>query len=100
MKGTEAGISRTALSKTTIGMIKRTRIRLWNVRTVMETSRLSLLIKEMTECRLDQPGLSEIRWRGSGEFIALTGELLIYSGRINEEKHDYGVGLVLSKDMR
>jgi hypothetical protein len=33
----------------------------------------------MTEYRLDLLGLSETRWRGSGEFITSTGELLIYS---------------------
>jgi exonuclease III len=58
------------------------------------------VIKEMTEHRLDLLGLSEIRWRGSGEFITSTGELLIYSGRINEEKHEYGLGLIVSKGMR
>jgi hypothetical protein len=82
----------------TIGMKIWMRIGLWNVRTMMEASRLSQVIKEMTEYRLDLLGLSEIMWRKSGDFITSTGELLIYSGRINEEKHEYGVGLILSME--
>jgi hypothetical protein len=96
----EAGINRATLPKTTIGMKKWTRIVFWNVQTMMEASRLSQVIKEMTEYRLDLLGLSETGWRGSGEFITLTGELLIYSGHIYEEKHEYGVRLILSKVMR
>jgi exonuclease III len=49
--------------------------------------------------KLDLLGLSETRWNGCGEFITASGELLLYSGRANEEKHKYGVGLILSKDL-
>jgi exonuclease III len=58
------------------------------------------VIKEMTEYRLDLLGLSEIMCRESGEFITSTGKLLIHSGRINKENHEYGVGLILRKGMR
>jgi exonuclease III len=66
---------------------------------MLETSRLSQVLKEMTEYNLDLLRLSEIRWRGSGEFIT-TGELLLYSGSSDEGKHEHGTGLILSKAMR
>jgi exonuclease III len=47
---------------------------------------------------MDLLGLSERRWRGSGELTTETGKLLLYSGRSDEEKHK--VGLILSKAMR
>ena len=81
-------------------MKKRTRIGFWNIRTLLEASRLNQVIKEMTEYKLDLLGLSETRWRGSGEFVTATGELLVYSGRPDEGKHEYGVGLILSKAMK
>jgi len=67
---------------------------------MLEASRLSQVLKEMLEYKLDLLGLCETRWSGSGELTTTTGELLIYSGRTDEEKHEYGVGLILSKAMR
>jgi hypothetical protein len=84
----------------TIGMKKKTRRGFWNMRTMLEASRLSQVLKEMTNYKLDLLGLSEMRWRGSGELVTVTGELLLYSGRSAEEKHEHGVGLILSKAMR
>jgi exonuclease III len=81
-------------------MKKRTRIGLWNMRTMFEASRLRQVLKEIMEYKLDLLGLSETRWHGSGELTTATGELLIYSGRTGEEKHEYGFGLILSKAMR
>ena len=97
---TETGINRTSLSTTTTGMKKRTRIGFWNIRSMLEACRLSQVLNEMTNYKLDLLGLSETRWRGSGELITATGELLLYSGRADEEKHKHGVGLILSKAMR
>jgi len=54
----------------------------------------------MTDYNLDLLGLSEAGWRGSGEFITMTGELLLYSGRSDEGKHEHGTGLILRKAMR
>ena len=51
----------------------------------------------MTHYKLDLLGLSETRWNGRGEFTTALGELLLYSGRASEEKHEYGLGLILSK---
>ena len=54
----------------------------------------------MTEYKLDLLGLSETRWQESGEFVTAAGQLLVYSGRPYEGKHEYGVGLILSKAMK
>ena len=68
---------------------------------MLEPSRLSQVLREMGNYKLDLLGLSETRWNGSGEFITASGELLLYSGCANEEKHhEYGAGLVISKDLR
>jgi hypothetical protein len=61
----------------TIGMKIRTSIGFWNIRTVLEASRPSQVLKEMTNYKLDLLGLSETRWSESGELIAATGELLL-----------------------
>jgi len=67
---------------------------------MLEASRLSQVIKEMTHYKLDLLGLVETRWNGSGEFTTALGELLLYSGRAMGEKHEYGVGLILSKSLK
>ena len=67
---------------------------------MLEASRLSQVLKKMTHYKLDLLGLSETRWNGNGEFTTASGELLLYSGRAMEEKHEYGVGLILSKGLK
>jgi len=94
MKETEARINHTAHSMTTIGMKQRTRIGFWDIRTMLEASRLSQVKKEMTHYKLELLGLSDTTWNGSGEFATASGELLLYSGRELGEKHEYGVGLI------
>ena len=84
----------------TIGVRKRTGIWSWNTRTMLEASRLSQVLREMAKYKLDLLGLSEKRWNDSGEFTATLGEMLLYSGRTNVEKPEYGVSLILSKDLR
>ena len=54
---------------------------------MLEASRLSRVLKEMNY-KLDLLGLSETRWSGRGELITATGDLLLYSGRSDEEKHE------------
>ena len=67
---------------------------------MLEASSLSQVLKEMTHYKLDQLDLSETRWNGNGEFTTASGELLLYSGRVMGEKHEYGVGLILSKGLK
>ena len=99
IKETETRMNQAALSTATIGMKKRTRTGFWNIWTMLEPSRLSQVLREMANYKLDLLGLSETRWNGSGEFITALGELLLYSGHANEEKHEYGVGLIITKDL-
>jgi hypothetical protein len=81
-------------------MKRRTKIGFWNIRTMLEASRLSQVLKEMIHYKLELLGLSETRWNGSGEFTTASGELLLYSGCAMGEKHEYGVGLILSKSLK
>ena len=67
---------------------------------MLEPSRLSQVLREMANYKLDLLGLSETRWNGSGKFITALGKLLLYSGHANEEKHEYGVGLIISEDLQ
>ena len=67
---------------------------------MLEASRLSQVLKEMTHYKLDVSGLSESRWNGNGEFTTASGELLLYSGCTVGEKHEYGVRLILSKILK
>ena len=92
-------MNQAALSTATIGMKKRTRTGFWNIRTMLEPSRLSQVLRKMANYKLDLLGLSETRWNGSGKFITASGKLLLYSGHANEEKHEYGVGLIITKDL-
>ena len=71
-----------------IGMKRRTRIGFWNIRTMLEASRLSQVLKEMIHCKLDLIGVSETRGNGSGELTMALGELLLYSGCAIGEKHE------------
>jgi hypothetical protein len=60
------------------GMKKRTRIGFWNIRTMLEASKLSQVVKEMTNYKLDLLGLSEMRWCGSGDLTTATGTADIF----------------------
>jgi hypothetical protein len=46
-------------------MKRQTRIGFWNIRTMLEASKLSQVLKEMIHYKLDLLGLSETRWNGS-----------------------------------
>ena len=73
------------------------RIGNWNVRTLYAQGRTAQAAKAMREAKLQIMGISESRWCGSGKFILSTGETLLYSGR-DDEVHQHGVAIMLSKD--
>jgi hypothetical protein len=81
-------------------MKRQTRIGFWNIRTMLEASRLSQVLKEMIYYKPDLLGLSETTLNGSGEFMTASCELLLYSDRALGEKHAYGVGLILNKSLK
>ena len=62
------------------------------MRTLWSTGRLELLRREAERYKCDILGLAEVRWTGSGE---LNGGEVLWSGE--EEKHEKGVGFLLSK---
>ena len=57
------------------------RVGLWNTRTMYETSKTAQVIGEMQRYRLNILGVSEVRWTGSGKYVAPTGETMYYSGK-------------------
>ena len=71
----------------------RTNIGTWNVRTLYETGKLAQLIKEMQKYNIEILGISEMRWTGNGTMQS-DGCQVLYSGG---EKHEKGVGLILSE---
>ena len=71
---------------------------LWNTRTMYQTGMTAQVIGEMKRYRLDILGVSEVRWSGSGKYVAVTGETMYYSGR-EDGQHRQGVGLILSKEV-
>jgi len=70
----------------------------WNVRTLRETGRCAQAVLEMNQYHLTLLGMCEVRWNSHGETKLQTGETFLYSGKENEaDKHEAGVGLLLSK---
>ena len=75
---------------------KKSRIGTWNVRTLYQTGKLSQVVKEFDNYRLDLLGLCETRWTGSDKKSLQSGHTFIYSGR-GDDIHEQGVGLLMSK---
>ena len=85
---------------TTFGTRKQTRFGTWNVRTMLETTKLAQIAREFRSYKLELLGLSETRWKGSGERRLSTGETLFYSGKPETEDHSSGVGFLISKKVK
>ena len=65
----------------------------WNVRTMNKAGKLENLKAEMIKLKVDVIGVSEVRWKGTGDIIS--GDTrFIYSGGENAER---GVGILLNK---
>ncbi|XP_073821534.1 uncharacterized protein [Musca autumnalis] len=79
---------------------KRNRIRVgqWNVHTLREPSRLAQLEAQTKKYNIAVLGISEIRWPGNGEMISANENLVLFSG--NETRSEYGVGFIISKELR
>lgn len=85
---------------TKLGLKTDLRIGTWNVRTMMEPSKLDQALKEFSNYKLALLGLSEIRWPGNGELRLNNGNYLLYSGNNDDDTREKGVGLILTKEMR
>ncbi|CAG4966253.1 unnamed protein product [Colias eurytheme] len=66
----------------------------WNVRGLLEPSKLPILERELERCNLTITGLSETHWKNSGHF---DGEkhTIYFSG--NENRHFSGVAIAIPK---
>ena len=68
------------------GMKKKPkRIPTWNVRSVLEASKVAEIAKEMKRFKIEVMGLCETRWPNSGEITTSNGNLLLYSGKYERE---------------
>ena len=47
----------------------RLRLGTWNVRTMLRKGKLANVVREMRRSRVEILGLSEVRWKGNGDFI-------------------------------
>lgn len=74
----------------------KVRIGCWNVRTMYQIGKTAQVCREMENYKLDLVGISESRWTGMGKLQTQTGQVIIYSGK--EDRHEYGVALVMSKE--
>ncbi|XP_071638432.1 craniofacial development protein 2-like [Temnothorax longispinosus] len=84
----------------TFGMKSRTRFGTWNIRTMLETSRLAQVIHEMDRYRLQVLGLCETRWPEQGEHITSDGHMLLFSGKPTNELRASSVGILLNSNTR
>ena len=67
-------------------MKRKTKIGIWNVRTLRETGKLGQAVACMRNYGLSILGMSEVRWRGFGEMTTHDGATFIYSGRPQDDK--------------
>jgi hypothetical protein len=74
------------------------KIGFWNVRTLREYGKLKQVEKEMTSCKLDIMGLSEIRWKENSEMKTQNGNFLIFSDVGEDIEHRSGVCILMSKE--
>ena len=74
--------------------IRRMKIATWNVRTMLQPGKLHNVKKEMERMQIGVLGVSEVRWRGSGN-IRSDEMTMIHSG--SEDKSEKGVGIILDK---
>ena len=79
----------------------RTRIVTFNIRTLLEPSRLTQLCKEFVTYKLTLLGVCEIRWCEPGEFTTSNSLTILFSGKpSNELPRSSVVGIVLSKQAK
>lgn len=67
----------------------------WNVRTLYQTGKLAQAVNEK-QYNLSLLAMSEVRWTGTGKQRLNTGEVIIWSGR-NDDNHHEGVALLISQ---
>ena len=73
-----------------------TTIGTWNVRSLAKCGKLEELCRELENYKWDIIGLSEVRWKGTGE-LSDNGHTFLYSGQ-NRLKRN-GVGFLIMKEI-
>jgi endonuclease/exonuclease/phosphatase family metal-dependent hydrolase len=68
----------------------------WNVRTLYQTGKLAQAVNELNRYNLTLMGVTEARWTGTGKQKLNTGEVIIWSGR-SDNDHREGVAIIISK---
>lgn len=86
--------------ETTFGIKTRTRFGTWNIRTMLEASRLAQVTHGMGRYKLQVLGLCETRWPEHGEHLTSDGHMLLFSGKQKSEPSASGVGILLNKNTR
>ena len=77
---------------------QRTRIGIWNLRTMYQAGKVHQVAREMQRLNIAVLGISETRWLGCGKTQLVTGETLLYSGLTSDiASHEKGVALLLSQ---
>ena len=62
-----------------------TTIGTWNVRSLAKFGKLEELCRELENYKWDIIGLSEVRWKGTGEEVSDNGHTFLYSGQIKKK---------------
>ena len=77
---------------------QRITIAAWNVRTMYEQGKASMVTIEMKRYNISLLGIAEARWTQTGQCRLATGELILYSGHTHDRApHTEGVGFMLSR---
>ena len=101
IKETSTKKNRTDSRSTTFGATRKTKIGIWNVRTLRETGKLRQAVACMTNYGLNILGMSEVRWRELCEMTTHDGATFIYSGRPQDDNTSReGVGILMDKEAK
>ena len=68
----------------------------WNVWTMYSVGKTAQVTSEMQCYRISKLGVSECRWSGFGKLRTQTGEIIMYSGR-EDDDHQSGVAIVITR---
>lgn len=83
---------------TTFSFKSRTRFGTWNIRTLLEPSRLAQICKEFKKYNLLFLGLCETRWPDNGRITTADNITFLYSGKPSGLPRASGVGFLLTKE--
>ena len=86
------------VNNNSVSLHKCLNIATWNVRSAKCIGKINIICKEMERYNHCQD-LSDVKWNGKGSFKTEEGKTIIYSGKEKDEGYNYGVGILLDKEM-